>query len=176
MFVFDSNSLGLKKSTIIRKTIGKITKVMGLESRQDQKVGIMTEVHPHGTNSRLSKIQDQVLFEEKLDGAKDGKLKSLLKKLRHHSFLPINGGRPYAEHTAVIFVDNTSHITPAIIREASLTSSKVKLYVVVIGDEGSVLGADQIYSSPSGIYPLHVPSYEEMASSATSIAKALCRL
>ncbi|OWF48412.1 cartilage matrix protein-like [Mizuhopecten yessoensis] len=174
MFVFDGVSLGLEKSTVLRKAIGKIAKNMGLESKQDQRVGVMSEVYAHGTDSRLAEIRDQESFEERLDNAKEGKLRTLLRKLRHHSFLPINGGRSNAEHVAVLFLDRRSEITPLVIHEAIRTAFKIKLYVVVVGDEGSVPDADRMCSSPPDRYLLHVPTYADVSASTVSIARQIC--
>ncbi|XP_060073181.1 collagen alpha-6(VI) chain-like [Ylistrum balloti] len=174
MFVYDEVNLGLEKSTILRKAIGKIAKNMGLESRHDQRVGVMSEIYAHGSDARLTEIRDQTSFEERLSAANDGKLRGLLRKLRHHAFLPVNGGRSNAEHVAVIFLDKSAQITPRVIREAKRTSFKITVYVVVVGSEESVPDANLISSSPADQFLMHVPTYNDILLSTTSIAKKLC--
>ncbi|XP_069138667.1 cartilage matrix protein-like [Argopecten irradians] len=174
MFVFDGVSLGLEKSSILRKAIAKIIKSMGLESRHDQRVGVMSEVYAQSTDARLEEITDQASFEERLDHAKEGKLRSLLRKLRHHAFLPINGGRSNADHVAVLFVDNRAQITPRVIHEAMRALYKIKLYVVVVGEEGSVPEVERICSFPSEEHLVHIPSYDDVSLSTMPIARKLC--
>ncbi|XP_033750926.1 cartilage matrix protein-like [Pecten maximus] len=174
MFVFDGVTLGLEKSTILRKAIGKIAKNMGLESRHDQRVGVMSEAYGHNTDARLSEIRDQASFEERLGSAKGGKLRSLLRKLRHHAFLPNNGGRSSAEHVAVLFLDERTEITPRVIHEARRTMFKIKLYVIVVGSEGSIPGANRICSSPADEHLMYVPTYDDISLSTVSIAQQLC--
>jgi len=146
---------------------------MDVEHDTSTQIGVLHDVTSHNQDFGLKRVISESAFEHSLRKMKTDKMKRLLSNLRHHSFQTANGGRPHAQRIGVVFLDSNYHVTDEVLKEALRASSKILLYIIIIGDDIPA-GAERLSSKPSSHYLINVASYDHVTTSAERIVERLC--
>ena len=164
MYVFDSFTLGQKKTNIIMDFISTIISLTFDDKDDSIHSGVLKQSSSHHHNVPLTSnsYANELLL--KTSSFQSKGLSVLLRRLRHHGFRTENGGRYEAQNVAVIFVDGRLSDYHEIQMEAKRAKfrRRIELFVIAIGLKDDSSGLANVCSEPATEHLFTVPSFDAL--------------
>ena len=175
IYVFDSYSMGQKKTNII---IDFVTEMVRLTRNKNERVksGMIMQSCNHHQDAPLASYDDVKDFVSSVSTTQSKGLSGLLKKLRHHGYKTQNGGRYEAQNVAVLFVDSSLTNYKEIQMEAKRVKfrNRIEVFLVVIGEVKSNNNFKSLCSEPVSNHLVTVPDYSALSSLTSSLFSKFC--
>ena len=175
MYVFDLYAMGQRKSNLILDAISDMMSQMNAE-KEKIKSGVLTKSCLSHQDSPLSFYGDRKEFLSKATSSISEGLSGLLRKLRHHAYQRVNGGRYDAQNDAVIFVDEATTDFKKLQTEAKRVKfgNRIEVFIVVIGNQHAVSRFGTLCSNPPSEHLIYIESFEKLNMLKTSLLPKFC--
>ena len=163
MYVFDSFTMGQKKTNIIMDFISDmIEQTADYDGSIHSGVLMQSSSHHHNIPLTSNEYARELLLKSTFSQNKG--LSDLLKNLRHHGFRTENGGRYEAHNVAVIFVDGNLSDNHEIQMEAKRVEfrTRTELFVIAIGGSADDNGLASLCSKPASKHLFKVQSFGDL--------------
>ena len=175
MYVFDAYAMGQRKSNLILDAIS----VMMFQTNTEQekiKSGVLTKSCQSHQDTPLSFYASRKEFLSKATSSISDGLSGLLRKLRHHAYQRVNGGRYDAQNVAVIFVDGAKTDYKKLQTEARRVKfgNRIEVFIVVIGNQHAVGRFGTLCSHPLSEHLIHIESFEKLNTLKSSLLPTFC--
>lgn len=173
MFLVDPVDIGPAHTSVVYEFIGELLPEFNM-GKDHIKVGIESE-KCESANIKLGQYGDTTDMKKYLRNYYGSGLTRMLKRMRTHSYRPKNGGRNYARHIAVLFVDDRLFDPKSVLDEARRTKNyDVELFVVAIGNSVIDDEIKTLCSSSVDAHLVRVPSYADLRLSAPELLTKMC--
>lgn len=172
IFTFDSPAIGSVKSQLLFTFIANTSEQL-LTSNGSITTGVVSD---YCNDNDVSFEENEKLPNPNkyLEEPKLHSFNSIVKDMRHTSFLAKNGGRIWSRHVAVLFVDEETEKLNAIIEEANLAKADdIEVFVVNVGNSNKK-AVEGIASDPSETHVWNIKSYQELDTLGTKFAQTFC--
>ena len=175
MYVFDAYAMGQRKSNLI---LDAISDMMFQTNSEKEKIksGVLTKSCQSHHDTPLSFYGNRKEFLVKATSSISDGLSGLLRKLRHHAYQRVNGGRYDAQNVAVIFVDGAATDFKKLQTEAKRVKfgNRIEVFIVVIGNQHAVSRFGTLCSRPLSEHLIHIESFEKLNTLKSSLMPTFC--
>lgn len=171
-FIYDSSTIGVYRSKIIRKSIGGIIKTIDFSSKKIR-IGILSKTCSKQKNIFLKDYKQKSEFIKALNEKESDGLSHLLRKyrLKYQKKLPKNSR--HHRSIVVVFIDGDLTFLETASKESKRVAFKSDVFVMSVGENISKHHAEKLCVEPSH-YLFHTGHYSELPYKMHEMFRSIC--
>jgi hypothetical protein len=171
-FIYDSSSVGLYRSKIIRKSITSVVKEIDF-SDKNVKVGVLSKTCSKQKNIHFSDYNHKAGFVAALKEVESDGLSHLIRKFRikYQKERHFKNGH---KSIVVLFIDDNLTFPETAWKEVKRTAFKNDVYAVSVDDIITKQQSEKLCSKPSSQFLFHSDNYNELPHTLLNMFKDIC--